>query len=675
MDPSAFRLLVEHAGDVIYHVDRRGHIRYVNAAVKSILGYDREEVIGRRAESFVAPGSGSHVRSFYARQREKRVEHTYLEVPVVACAGRLIWLGQHAHAARRNGRHDGFEIIARDVSEHRRVVDLQTGQKCLLELVARGKPLIEILDTLAFFLEAQLHESAVAVIVLDPSGNLLRPLVAPGLSRDAVHLVESAWESNLPIVEHLDVHPKERITVLDLQCDAHWQERSAATNLSYKTCWTVPVLSAERFAAGVIAVFRYDSGEPHGEEYGVLDVASQIAGVAIQRERMERTARIELKRRVAERTLELEQINRKLRQEIEDRREAERALLRSEGLLKEAERIAHIGSWSWHVAESSLLWSDETYRIFGVAPDRFDPTPRSILRLIHSEDRRRLRALMTANETGEPCTAEFRVLRPDGEERIVEVETSAKGEDDAARLFGVAHDITEQRQLERELVKAGERERKRVGRDLHDGLGQLLTGIGFLSKTLSQSLHARGDDDAEEASEITALVEDAIDHTRSLSKLLLPVELEENGLEAALQRLRSHVEGVYGIACKLKTDSYTPILDPEIALHMYRVAQEAVHNAVRHGRPTEVEIALSTRAGRTCLCVLDDGIGFPKGVDQRGGGLGLRTMQYRAQTVGATLTISRRGSGGTRVVCELPAHVEDGLEVTLEPILTGGIDG
>lgn len=667
MNPPAFRSLVEHAGDIIYRVDRSGHVQYVNAAISAILGYDRESLIGRRADEFIAPGSESHVRSFYARQLEERVEQTYLEVPVLAKDGRLIWLGQHAHLVLEHRRPTAFEIIARDISEHRRQAELQTGQKCLLELIARGKPLIEILDTLAFFLEAQIDDSAVAVIVLDTSGNLVRPLVAPGLSGDAMNVLESAWESNIPIVARLDVHPNERVNVIKLSTDVRWQERSASSSIPYRTCWTVPVLSTGRSAAGALAIFRYDERPPDEDEHRLLDGAAQIAGVAIERERIERLTRIELKRRVAERTLELEVSNRKLRQEVDDRREAERALLRSEGLLKEAERIANIGSWSWKIGKRLLLWSDETYRIFGVVPDAFEPRPRSIIRLIHSEDRKRVRDLLVAGSSGEAGTAEFRIVRPDGGERIVEMETSARGASDGARLFGVVHDITEQRQLERELVKAGEHERKRVGRDLHDGLGQLLTGIGFLSKTLSQSLTERGDQDADEAAEITTLVENAIDQTRSLSKLLLPVELEVNGLEAALQRLKSHVSVVYGITCELKTGSYSPIQDPEIALHMYRVAQEAVHNAVRHGKPSKVEVTLSTRSGKTRLHVADDGIGLPEGADQKGG-LGLRTMQYRAQTIGATLTVSRRKKGGTHVCCELPANVEERPEVSIEPI-------
>ncbi len=664
MNASSFRALVDHASDVIYRLDASGRIAYANAALVTTLGYEPSDVIGQRADAFVAPGSASRTRSHYARQFRHSIDHTFLEVPVVAKDGRVIWFGQHAHRVSTNGRFDGFEIIARDISQHRRLADLQTGQKCLLEIIARGKPLVEILDTLAFFLEAQIDDTAVAVLVLDADGRLIRPLVAPGLGDESVQVIESVWETDVPIVEHLDVHPKERVKVIDFSADPVWQARGAGSDLHFAAAWTVPVISLDRTAAGVLVFFRHELAEPLEHEHRLLDVAAQIAGIAIERERMERTVRIELKRRVAERTLELELSNRKLRLEVEERRKAERQLLRSEGLLKEAQRIAHIGSWSWFSGESSLLWSDETYRIFGVAVDLFKPTLRSIVRMMHADDRRRIRDLIVSASGTETRVAELRIIRPDGEERTVEMQTNARGQNGDAHLVGVVHDITEQRQLERELLKAGENERKRVGRDLHDGLGQLLTGIGFLSKTLAQSLQVREDDAAAEAAEITHLVEDAIDHTRSLSKLLLPVELEVNGLEAALQRLRWHVTNVYGIGCKLKTGTYLPIQDPEIALHMYRVAQEAVHNAVRHGKPSKVEITLSTRGGVTRLIVADNGIGLPEGVEKRGGGLGLRTMQYRAQTIGATLSIAPRKGGGTQVCCDLPTQVEERFEVT-----------
>ncbi|MEX0821682.1 MAG: ATP-binding protein, partial [Rhodothermales bacterium] len=417
-------------------------------------------------------------------------------------------------------------------------------------------------------------------------------------------------------------------------------------------------VSRDRDANGVLVLFHPDTPEPGDEDFRLLDVSAQVAGIAIDRDRFERTARMELKRKVAARTAELEQGNRKLRHEVNERMEAERALRTSESLLKEAERIAHLGSWSWMPGSRALMWSDETYRIFGVDKDSFRPALFHIARQIQPDDRRRVFDLFSMGADGEVRSGEFRIRRPDGEERVVEMEFSSGGDDRSGRVIGVLHDITEQRILEKEILKAGERERKRVGRDLHDGLGQLLTGIGFLSKTLAQTLEAREDDLSGEASEITYLVEDAIDHTRSLSKLLLPVELEENGLEAALQRLRSHVEGVYGISCTLKTGTYRPIQDPEIALHMYRVAQEAVNNAVRHGKPEQVAISLTTKRGKTVLQVVDDGIGLPEGVEQTASGLGLRTMHYRAQTIGAVLSIGRRRSRGTRVVCTLPASAE-----------------
>lgn len=658
MELNAFQSLVNSASDVIYRVDRAGRLSFVNPAVEPVLGYRPEALLGRRVLELVAPGSTARIASRYRRQIRSGEGSSYLEVPVVARNGEVVWLGQQVRVVRRDGRFISLEVIARDISEHRRMVELQLGQKSLLELVARGKPLIDTLDTIACFLEAQLMDCAVALVVLDANGKLLRPLVAPGMPEDKKKELEQSWSAGFPLPDALDVPARERVVVSNLEPEADWK---------YSSCWTVPVLSKGHGANGGLAFFHHDRVHPTEDHYRLIDMAAQIAGIAIERDRMERNARMELKRLVAERTLELEESNRMLRHEIDERLEAERALRTSESLLKEAERIAHLGSWSWTPGSKRQLWSDETYRIFGVTKGSFTPSLRSIVRLIHPEDRRRVRNHFTVSVPGEVWTGEFRILRPNGEERVAELEFSHRGDEGHDRVIGVLHDITEQRLLEKEILKAGERERKRVGRDLHDGLGQLLTGIGFLSKTLAQTLEAGGSDAAGEAAEITDLVENAIDHTRSLSKLLLPVELEENGLEAALQRLRSHIEGVYGISCRLKTAGYRPIQDPEIALHIYRVAQEAVNNAVRHGKPTAIDVALTTRGARTVLSVADDGCGIPEEVDQQSTGLGLRTMQYRAQTIGAALKVGRRRPRGTKVVCELPTPIEDETPTILEP--------
>ncbi len=656
MELEAFRSLIDSASDLIYQVDRAGRISYVNPAVEFVLGYKPDQLIGQRVLDLVAPGSSALVVARYRRQIRQRQEAAYEEIPVKAADGGTVWLGQQVHIVWRDGGFRALEAIARDISEHRRLAELQLGQKSLLELVARGKPLLDTLDTIASFLEAQMVNCAVALAVLDRDGRLLRPLISPGLSKDEREAVESAWSDRFPMPDALDVPARERFLIQSLA------EGSWGPLFPYDQCWTIPVLSKGRGAVGGLAFFHLTPTQPDEDEYRIIDMAAQIAGIAIERDRMERGARAELKRQVAERTLELEQSNRMLRHEIQERLEAERALRTSESLLKEAERIAHLGSWSWTPGTLQQLWSDETYRIFGVAKWEFSPTLPAIARLIHPEDRRRVWQHFASSRPGEAWSGEFRIIRPNGEERVAELEFNHRRDDDQDRVFGVLHDITEQRLLEREILKAGERERKRVGRDLHDGLGQLLTGIGFLSKTLAQILEAEGSESAHEAAEITDLVEEAIDHTRSLSKLLLPVELEENGLEAALQRLRSHVEGVYGISCRLKTSGYRPIQDPEIALHIYRVAQEAVNNAVRHAKPSMIEVSLATRNGRTVLSVADDGIGLPETIDPQSSGLGLRTMKYRAQTIGGTLVVARRKTQGTRVVCELSTPAEQELQ-------------
>ncbi|MEX1055418.1 MAG: PAS domain S-box protein, partial [Rhodothermales bacterium] len=326
MEPTAFKSLVETASDIIYRVDRSGRIQYVNTAVSSVLGYSADEVTGMRALGFVAPGGANRILSLYRREFGSPRESFYVEIPVIGKDGQLVWLGQHVYIVRERGRVVAVEVIARDISEHQRLAELQTGQKCLLELIARGKPLIEILDTLTYFLEAQVPNSSVALVVLDAKVNLLRPLVSPGLSEASIQLIESIWSEELPLPEALDAHPKDRLIETDTRTDELWKRHAAAQTFEFSTCWTVPVQSKDRAATGILGLFHHDHIHPTDHDHRLLDVASQIAGIAIERDRMERNVRIELKRKVAERTIELEHSNRQLRQEIEDRLEAERAL-------------------------------------------------------------------------------------------------------------------------------------------------------------------------------------------------------------------------------------------------------------------------------------------------------------------------------------------------------------
>ncbi len=229
------------------------------------------------------------------------------------------------------------------------------------------------------------------------------------------------------------------------------------------------------------------------------------------------------------------------------------------------------------------------------------------------------------------------------------------------RLFtGIVRDITERRRLEQEILKMSEQERRRIGQDLHDGLGQMLTGIGLISRNLTRRLQAEGHAAAPDAEEITAMIREADEQARGLARGLVPVDLEASGLTEALRRLAKNAEQLFGITCVFESTGPALIYDSTVAAHMYRIAQEAVSNAVKHGRAAHVGITLATGAERLRLRVKDDGVGFPEGEAARheseAGGMGVRIMHHRAHMIGATLEV-RNGSGGGAVITCTARHL------------------
>lgn len=222
------------------------------------------------------------------------------------------------------------------------------------------------------------------------------------------------------------------------------------------------------------------------------------------------------------------------------------------------------------------------------------------------------------------------------------------------RIFtGIVRDITERRQLEKEILDITEQERRRIGQDLHDGLGQMLTGIGLLCQNMTRQLERRKVSEAEEAAEITDLVKEADQYARDLARGLTPVDLEASGLVAALRRLVANAERLFDIECAFDEVGSALVHDGTPATHMYRIAQEAVSNAVRHGQAKRIKISLAAGAEQIRLRVQDDGVGFSD-MEHEGPGMGIHIMRYRARIVGGTLDISSRPGSGTAVTFTLP---------------------
>jgi len=218
----------------------------------------------------------------------------------------------------------------------------------------------------------------------------------------------------------------------------------------------------------------------------------------------------------------------------------------------------------------------------------------------------------------------------------------------------IFRDITERKRLEKEILEISDQERRRLGQDLHDGLCQHLAGIELMSQVLEQKLARKSKTDSIRAGEIARHVREAISQTRSLARGLSPVTLESEGLISALHELAANGERMFGVTCRI--DAPNPVLlhAPAVTTHLYRIAQEAVSNAIKHGKAKEITIRLESESQRLILQIIDSGVGLPEPLNTRGG-MGLNIMRYRAGMISATFALGKNPRGGTIVTCSVPS--------------------
>lgn len=213
-------------------------------------------------------------------------------------------------------------------------------------------------------------------------------------------------------------------------------------------------------------------------------------------------------------------------------------------------------------------------------------------------------------------------------------------------------------QLEQELVRASEREQRRIGQDLHDGHCQTLAAIGYAANSLQEDLEAKASADAPIAAEIARMVRNAISDVRALARGIFPVQMNAGGLAVALDELAAGATRLRQIPVLFQTQGDVALNDPPVAMHLYRIAQEALNNATTHAKPTRIAITLAEEATELRLTIQDDGTGFP--VQQCSSrGMGLTTMHYRASQIGATLELESDAEIGTTVTCTLPTRRND----------------
>jgi PAS domain S-box-containing protein len=367
----------------------------------------------------------------------------------------------------------------------------------------------------------------------------------------------------------------------------------------------------------------------------------------------------ELDRRVREASAELIETNRVLRQEVERRSQTEASLRHSEAVARGMFETAVDAIITIDAAGKIASFNPAAQRLFGYTAT--EVIGRNVSTLMPQPYRREHDSYLeryktTGNRRIIGIGREVIAQRKDGTTFPIDLAVGEQQVDGRLIFTGFIRDITERKRLESEILEIAEREQQRIGQDLHDSLGQLLTGVTFLVKSLESQLIERGLPEASQATKIGELLAQSVSQARALSRGLQPLDDPEE-LPMALEHLCESSREVFGVECRLNLESkHSPQISGLLtATHIYRIAQEAVNNAIRHGKARKIDITLRSVYKGIELIIEDNGVGFGA---ERGTGIGLRTMRHRARTLGGDIEVGPGVNGGLVVRCMLSRIAE-----------------
>ncbi|MEO8027928.1 MAG: PAS domain S-box protein [Bryobacteraceae bacterium] len=289
---------------------------------------------------------------------------------------------------------------------------------------------------------------------------------------------------------------------------------------------------------------------------------------------------------------------------------------------------------------------------------RFDQVEGKLLRdlFLNADDCQRFESMFDQIRAGLiPADYESHWTTLSGEQRLISWSTTVLADSGGTHVIATGIDITERKRLEKAVLEISAREQRRIGQDLHDDLGQHLTGIAFLLKVLQKRLAETEVPESADAGKVVDLVNEAIRKTRDLARGLMPVLSEPRGLMSALERWTGEISDMYEIGCRLECRDPVLLHENALADHLYYIAVEAVNNAVKHGGPTRITVRLAEGEKGGILSIEDDGEGFEIGSNSQPG-LGLSIMNYRAKMIGGSLEMQSIPRGGTAVRCFFPIN-------------------
>jgi PAS domain S-box-containing protein len=290
--------------------------------------------------------------------------------------------------------------------------------------------------------------------------------------------------------------------------------------------------------------------------------------------------------------------------------------------------------------------------IWGCSCDALYGSASAWVDAIHAEDRERMSEITQGIQQCGGYDEEYRITRPDNATRWVR-DRAFPIRNEAGKVHRIAsiiEDVTARKLLEREVIEINDRERSRLGQDLHDGICQQLVSIAFATDLLRRDLIAKSPGEAVRAAKINALLDSAITQARKLSHALCPVNLAGDGLAVALRALAGSASHGSGVVCGADCSEAVFIHDYAVATHLYRIAQEAVQNAIQYANPSQILIRLAQTGNSVLLSITDNGSGND-GEEERNFGIGLSIIKYRTRMAGGRLHVQENSSGGTIISC------------------------
>jgi PAS domain S-box-containing protein len=648
-----FRAMTEKAVEDIILLNAEGRILYESPHEVSLLGFEPGELTGHNGFQLVHPDD-----LWIAHEKLA----TVLRVPGAAARGELrmrrkdggwSWIHFYATNLLHEPAVSAVVVNLHDISERRQVEEeLRSRSERLALLSDAADALLSATDPIQFLdgIYARLS-------------NLLGLEVC-------VHYELKAGETHLDLVlsrglpEHVAARIRrlelgqavcgsvaatgQRLVVSDAQHST--DERSAFVRSLGISAFACHPLVAKGQLVGTLAFGTRQRPQIDTESLALIQTVCNQVATALERRQAEealRQARDELERRVEERTAELGHINERLVAEIAGHEKAQIALQSQATFLD----MASDAILAWNLNGPIVYWNQGAERLYGFS--RREALGRVNHELLATQHVQGLDAILKPLLKHGEWTGELIHRTKQGTTLIVESRMKILDQPNGQRLVIESNrDLTERLKLQGEIVAASERERERFGHDLHDGLCQILTGARLKTESLADHVAAHAPESAQRARAVVGLIAQALEESRNLARGLEPVSNDPEGLRAALHQLAESTSRLFGVNCTCTAAEPAAVQDHSAATELFRITQEAVSNAIKHGHATTISLYLASGPEGVVLKVTNDGKPFPK--QPRNLGMGLKTMRFRAGRIGATLTLQAGHHGGTIVRCALP---------------------